>query len=262
MKRTRTRRSRILHLAQRHPWITAAAVVLLCSLPGWLLFGWSGLSIRAGLVHHAALTVLAVLVLTYTRWWSEVGLNGPGRWRDLHLAAIPLAAMLLFLPGMGPVGMAQFLPYAGLSFLVALQREVWFRGILFRTLVPTHGPCRTVELTALLFGLTQMMDLVAGAAPGVTLVKALACTLSGYVLGALRLRTRSLWPGVVVATLFHMTIYLERFREAGEMLPMASDRLSRQVLVALLVYVAARLWMRRAKAKEAAPVETEAVRAS
>lgn len=263
MKRSRIRRSRMQHLAQQYPWHMAAIVVLLSSPPSWLLFG---LGARAGLLHHALLAMLAALTLTALGWWGEAGMNRPARWRNLHLASIPLLAVAICFPNLLQVDGAQFLPYGVLALVIALQREVWFRGILFRALIPAYGPRQTVVLTAMLFAAPQAADLLAGAAPGVTLVKTLAAGLLGYVLGALRLRTRSIWPGALVAAIFHLGIFVERFRYASEMMPDTSHRLGVQVLMALLVIGSARLWMRRAEAEapahETPAAEAETVQAS
>lgn len=262
MKRTRRNhlRHQLQHLVQHHPHTVAAGVVALCSLPGVLLMASAGLSLNGRLVLHAALAVLAVLLLTACGWWSEVGLIGRSRWRNFHLAALPLAAMAMLYPGASQVTAVQFLPWGMLALLFALEREVWFRGILFRALVPTYGPRRTVALTAVLFGLTQGADLLAGAAPGVTLVKTLASVFFGYVLGALRLRTRSIWPGILVVTLFYVTAFLERLQASGEFLPPSPDRMSLRVFLSLVVFFCARFWMRKADEKHSHEAET--VRAS
>lgn len=268
MKRSRTRRSKLQHFVQKYPWQMAALVVLFSSPPSWLIFG---LGARAGLLHYAVLALLAAAALTALGWWGEAGVNRPARWRNLHLAAIPLLAVAVCFPGLAQGSGAQFLPYAAMALVIALQREVWFRGILFRALIPTQGPRRAVALTALLFAAPQAADLLAGAAPGVTLVKALGAGLLGYVLGALRLRTRSIWPGALVATVFHLGIFVERFRYASEMMPDTSHRLGLQVLMALLVFGSAYLWMRRADdetpaqetpAQETPAAEAETVQAS
>lgn len=206
------------------------------------------------------MAVLAAILLTVLGWWGEAGLTGPSRWRNLHLAAIPLLAVVALFPGFGAVEGARFLPYAVLSLLMALQREAWFRGILFRTLVPSCGPRRTVGLTALLFALMQGADLLAGASAGNTLFKAMIAGLFGYVLGALRVRTRSIWPGAIVVSVFHLSWFLERLRVSGGMQPLASDRLSMQAFMALVVCGCAVRWMR--KADEAPAPETETARAS
>lgn len=234
-----------------HPRLAAAALVVLCSLANCLLAGWSGLSLQFGLAHHAAMAALAALVLTVTGWWSEVGFTRPTRWRNLHLAVIPLLAVSALFPSVAEVGGARLLPYATLALLIALQREIWFRGILFRTLVPAYGPRRTVALTALLFGFSQGVDILAGAAPGVTVVKALVSALFGYVLGALRLRTRTIWPGVAVVTIFYLSMFADRLRDSGEMLPISSERLTLQAFLSLVVFLCARRWMRKADEHQA-----------
>ncbi|HWI52750.1 MAG TPA: CPBP family intramembrane glutamic endopeptidase, partial [Symbiobacteriaceae bacterium] len=186
------------------------------------------------------------LLLTACGWWREVGFTRPSRWRNLHLAAIPLVAVLALLPGVSEVPAAKFIPYALLALLMAVQREVWFRGILFRVLVPACGARRAVTLSALLFGLAQGIDFLGGAAPGVTLVKALAAALFGYVLGALRLRTRTLWPGVAVAAIFYASTFLAWLQASGELMPPSSDRMGLLAVLGVAVFLCARYWMRRA----------------
>jgi len=205
------------------------------------------------------MAVLAAVVLAFAGWWAEAGVNAPSRWRNLHLTAIPLVAVLAMFRGIGEVGGAQFAPYAALALLIALQREVWFRGILFRVLVPGLGPHRAVGLTALLFGLVQAAEVLGGAAPGVTMVKAVGAVLLGYVSGALRLRTRSVWPGVVVGTAFYLISFLERLRASGDFVPLSAERIRLQIFLAAAVWLCARYWMR--KAQQPGALEAETVRA-
>jgi membrane protease YdiL (CAAX protease family) len=259
VKGIRTRGNQLLYALHHYPHLAAAAIVILCSLPVIMLGGYADRSPRLGLSTQLGLGALAALLLTVTGWWNESGFNGPSRWRHLHLVSLPLIAVLAAIPGGVPANW-RLLTYGLFTLLVAFRTEAWFRGILFRILVPAYGPRRTVTLSALLFGAVQGADLLAGAAPGVTLVKVLFAALGGYVLGALRLRTRSIWPGMLITALFFFAQHLQQLKSATAVMPVGSDTLGLQALMFLIMFGCARLWMRRVP--EVPTLEGESVEAS
>jgi membrane protease YdiL (CAAX protease family) len=259
VKLIRTGGKQLLSAMHHYPQWAAAWVVILCSLPVLMLGGYADRSPRLGLSTQLGLGALAALVLTVTGWWNEAGFNGPSRWRHLYLAALPLVAVVAAIPGGVPVG-GRLLGYGLFTLLVAFRTEAWFRGILFRILVPAYGPRRTVTLSALLFGTVQGADLLVGTAPGVTMVKVVFAALGGYVLGALRLRTRSIWPGMLITALFFLAQHLQQVKAASAVMPVGSDGLGLQALLLLIMFGCARLWMRRVP--EAPVLEGESVEAS
>jgi membrane protease YdiL (CAAX protease family) len=81
--------------------------------------------------------------------------------------------------------------------LVALNEELFFRGVLLGLLEP-FGWRRAVLWSSVAFGASHAVNLVAGAYPPFTAMQVAATTAGGVALGALRLRTGSLWPALVV----------------------------------------------------------------
>lgn len=243
------------------PFWAAAAVVLVCGVPGAVLGGYSDRSLRLGLPYQLALAALAAVALTVTGWWRAVGMNGPAHWRHLHLTIIPAGAVLASMPlGLGlPVRI--WVTYGLFALLIAFVKEVWFRGILFRALSGSVSPQRTVALSALLFGAVPAADMVGGAAPGTTLVRMFTAALAGYVAGALRLRTRSLWPGMLVMALFALAGHMQRLQAMRLMIPVGSDELAFRALLGLAIFGCARLWMRRAPEALLSEPEPESVQA-
>uniref|UniRef100_A0A7C4QNE6 CPBP family intramembrane metalloprotease n=1 Tax=Schlesneria paludicola TaxID=360056 RepID=A0A7C4QNE6_9PLAN len=88
-----------------------------------------------------------------------------------------------------------------LAVVPAVCEEWFFRGFLFQALRTKAGPWGTVALTAALFGLfhTLLGDTLLA-------VRFVPATLMGLVLGALSLRTGSLFPGMVVHVLHNSAL--------------------------------------------------------
>jgi uncharacterized protein len=153
---------------------------------------------------------LAILLgfglLVWTGWWREAGFNRPSQWRNLRLLWFPLLAGALaltsgiFIPG--PASLASTF----LTVLVAtLGEEIVFRGLLWRALAP-KGPVRAMILTSLLSGLLILgKTVIDGPWPEAVRLTALtAC--GGFTYGALRWRTTSIWPVILVHTAFAFAI--------------------------------------------------------
>ncbi len=138
----------------------------------------------------ALTTVLALGLLVWTGWWREAGFNRLSQWKNLRLLLFPLLVCALTLSGgvfgSGPASLVS----AFLTVLVAaFGEEIIYRGLLWRALVPA-GPVRAVILTSLLSGLLVL---------GMTFC-------GGFTYGALRWRTTSIWPVVLVHTAFAFAV--------------------------------------------------------
>jgi hypothetical protein len=81
--------------------------------------------------------------------------------------------------------------------LVALNEELFFRGVLFDLLGPL-GWRRAVLWSSVAFGASHIVNLVAGAFPPFVLMQVAATTAGGVALAAIRIRTGSLWPVIAV----------------------------------------------------------------
>jgi len=150
-----------------------------------------------------ALTILLGLgLLAYLGWLREAGFNRPSRWRNLRLLWFPLAVIALALSGgvfvSGPAPLASAL----LVVLVAtVGEEILFRGVVWRALVPT-GPVQPMVLTSVLSGLL-VLGRTGTDGPWPEAVRLTALTFcGGFTYAALRWRTTSIWPVILVHTAF------------------------------------------------------------
>ncbi|CAA9461103.1 MAG: hypothetical protein AVDCRST_MAG58-2594 [uncultured Rubrobacteraceae bacterium] len=154
----------------------------------------------------ALATVLALGLLVWIGWLREAGFNRSSQWRNLRLLLLPLVVCALILSGglfgSGPASLVS----AFLIVLVAtFGEELVFRGLLWRTLVPA-GPVRAVILTSLLSGLL-VLGRTATDGPWPEAVRLTALTLcGGFTYGALRWRTASIWPAILIHTVFAFAV--------------------------------------------------------
>lgn len=90
-------------------------------------------------------------------------------------------------------------PWVGLlvlGFLVPIAEEALFRGALLGVLLERYAARWAVPVSALIFGLVHLSQQFVGA------------LALGLVMGWLRVRTRSLWPGLVLHTLNNTAVAL------------------------------------------------------
>ena len=154
----------------------------------------------------ALTTVLALGLLVWIGWWREAGFNRLSQWKNLRLLLFPLLVCALTLSGgvfgSGPASLVS----AFLTVLVAVfGEEIIYRGLLWRALVPA-GPVRAVILTSLLSGLL-VLGRTATDGPWPEAVRLTALTFcGGFTYGALRWRTTSILPVVLVHTAFAFAV--------------------------------------------------------
>src|SRR5919112_1862848 len=152
------------------------------------------------------LAVFALGLLAWTGWWREAGFNRPSQWRNLRLLVFPLLVCALILSGgvfgSGPASLASaFLTVA----VATLGEEIVFRGLLWRTFV-SKGPVRTVILPSLLSALL-VLGRNATDGPWPEAVRLTALTFcGGFTWGALRWRTTSIWPVILLHTVFAFAV--------------------------------------------------------
>ena len=144
--------------------------------------------------------LLAVVLLAWTGWWREVGLNRPSRWRNLRLLWFPLlVAALTLTGGVFLSGTASLASALLVAIIATVGEEILFRGVLWRALVP-KGPVVAMALTSLLSGILVFgRTATDGPWPEAVRVTALAAC-AGFTFAALRWRTTSLWPVILAHT--------------------------------------------------------------
>jgi hypothetical protein len=81
--------------------------------------------------------------------------------------------------------------------LVALNEELFYRGVLLAVLQPL-GTRSAVLWSSVAFGAAHVVNLVSGTYPPFVVMQIAATIAGGVALAALRLRSGSLWPPLVV----------------------------------------------------------------
>jgi membrane protease YdiL (CAAX protease family) len=90
-----------------------------------------------------------------------------------------------------------------LAIVPAICEEIFFRGLLFNAWRKSLGAWPTILLTGLVFGLFHVLM-----GDGVAMERFLPTTLLGILLGAIREKTCSLWPGMLMHVLNNATVLI------------------------------------------------------
>ena len=160
----------------------------------------------SGMFAQIAQIVVLVLVLARFGWTSRAGFNTPSHWKQLHLLWFP-ALVALF--DLGPLAQMHA-PTVGLLLLAALyalltglNEEGQMRGFVLTSLEPL-GPLRAAAASAVLFGLVHLNNLLLGGNVGLVALQVPSAALFGFGYAAVRFRTGTIWPLLVVHALTDM----------------------------------------------------------
>lgn len=157
-------------------------------------------------------TLVVLLFIAVLRWWREVGYNAPAEWRELGLLILP-ALILVVIPlldGIKPVDGAQ-VGYLAIGYLLTgVREESLYRGVLLRIVGPI-GQRKAVLFTAVIFGLAHLSNLFVRSNPALVFAQVIGAFCFGVAFGALRLRTNTLWPLIVLHMLHDLLLQLSAF---------------------------------------------------
>ncbi|WP_426070346.1 CPBP family intramembrane glutamic endopeptidase [Janthinobacterium sp. DSP2-3-3] len=170
-------------------WLESAGY----ALPGAAVTGRIGLSWAL-----AALFALALLLASSRR--RAAGMRAPPL-KTLWLVWPPLLYALLMLLLAWAGGWPQprvLLIVACNAALVAISEELMFRAILLQGMLDRYAVWPAVLMSSALFGLAHTANGLATGDVSGALWQAVAATLQGIGYAAIRLRTRSVWPMVLV----------------------------------------------------------------
>ncbi len=146
--------------------------------------------------------VFAGILIGVMRWWKETGFTAPSQWKNLRFLIIPLVLLIgptLFLqPQFPPLDRAIILVIVTL--LIGFQEEAIFRGALLRTFMP-RGAMQAVLISAALFGLIHANSFLVGRDPMFVISQIVASFLGAIGLGALRIRTNTIVPLILLHAL-------------------------------------------------------------
>ena len=198
---------------------------------GWLLITLLGEQIGSGAqqalsgtVSHGlgwpfvAATAFVLAVVAWQRW-RDIGLRDLPSARSLLLAWLPM----VYIVGGFALSVRLGLPPATVvlwvlvnTFLVGLSEELMFRGVLLQALRHTVSIWPAVVLTTMAFGAVHSLNVfITGDLRG-AVIQSTAAALSGLFFIALRLRTGSLWPCIVVHGLWDCAAFLVALSSAKD----------------------------------------------
>lgn len=154
----------------------------------------------------ALFALLATLVSTDRR---AAGLCAPAPWSSIRLIWPPLLYSLLMLlvawaDGWPPASV--LLVVACNTALVAVSEELMFRALLLQSLLARHAVWPAVLISSALFGAVHTLNGLATGDFSSALWQSMAAFLQGVGYAAIRLRTRSVWPMVVVHGLWDFAL--------------------------------------------------------
>lgn len=155
----------------------------------------------------AVVSVLVAAGVTALRWWRDVGYTPPSQWR--HAGWLALPAVLTLLPlvaGIKPIDAGTYgLLIAGYA-LTGFAEETMFRGVLVK-LLERRSPLAIATITAILFGLVHLSNILIRGNPGVIAAQAIGAAAFGFGYAALRQRTNTLVP--LIATHMLTDLFLQ-----------------------------------------------------
>jgi membrane protease YdiL (CAAX protease family) len=181
-----------------------------------------------------AIAMIEVLLLARLGWWRHVGFRGSTRPRMDLLLWIPLCPILVW--NLSQVDMAALVTPTHmaslllLTVLAAFVEEVLYRGLMLRALVP-QGVWRAAVVTALLFGIMHLLTAFAGSELAVVVGRTVYAAAIGFAYAAYALRTRLIWPVILVHALANFADLIDQEAIFQESAPTEAD------LIRWLIYV-------------------------
>lgn len=165
----------------------------------------------------AALFSLALVLASDRR--RAAGLYAPQPWKTFWLVWPPLlyALLMLLLAWAGGWPMPRvLLMVACNAALVAVSEELMFRGILLQGLLDRHAVWPAVLISSALFGVVHTTNGLATGDVSGAVWQAVAAALQGVGYAAIRLRTRSVWPMVLVHALWDFALVTATLADPAE----------------------------------------------
>ena len=167
-----------------------------------------------------------------------LGMRLPVTIATLRLAWLPflyaVAACLLAAAQPPPAALAGMVLLN--TSLVALSEEVMFRGILLYGLMTRLPVLPAVLVSSALFGAVHALNVFTTGDLAASLLQALAAALQGVGLAAVRVRTHSLWPMIVVHAFYDCGLLLAAGAHPATAMPGAMSVLPVLFVLPIFVY--------------------------
>jgi len=162
------------------------------------------------------LTLLAVWIISRKGWWLLIGFRRPDRLADLLWFVLPMVLVVVNLAqGVSADSMSNLLYFFTLALLTGFVEEAIYRGIILQALAPT-GVWRAALVTAAIFGVSHSLNVLSGSNPSYVVLQIGYAFAIGFAFAALTLRTRLIWPLMLVHFLTDLFGFLASNRTGGE----------------------------------------------
>lgn len=157
------------------------------------------------LVIEALFAGYVAVLLTRLHWWPVAGFRRPEIPRRL-VATLPLFLLpLIVLAGSGITAAPgdRVLGFVLFTVMVGFAEEGLLRGVVLRALLPA-GPRRAVLISAVIFALGHLGNILTGASVNMTAVQILEDAFLGIAFAGACLYAGTIWPVVVLHTLLDL----------------------------------------------------------
>lgn len=189
--------------------LTIAWVVVTIGLDLILRAALPGIDSRmASLWIVAAVSVIVAIGVTVTGWWRDVGYTPSSSWREMPwVVAVALLVVAPLLAGIRPLDASIYLVLILGYALTGFAEETMFRGVLVR-LLRQRSPLAIATITALLFGLVHLSNIVIRGEVLVIVAQAIGAAAFGFGFAALRLRTNTILPLVIIHAVHDLVLQM------------------------------------------------------
>lgn len=212
------RRAALLSVIEKRP-VLSVLILFFVYLVVSTLFGLAAKALfpqyQPEYIALIGLSVVVAGALSMLGWWKAAGFNSPAAWRDIRFMLIPFLMVvgIPFLKGIKASDPGTFLYLVSAYALTGFMEEGLMRGIVLRMLKPM-GTVRSVLISALFFGLLHIANLLYRN-PIIVLAQMLGAFVHGIGLGAIRLRTNTIWFPVILHGLHDLTLKYTNFPPIG-----------------------------------------------
>lgn len=208
------------------PLSLAALVVWLAVTLGgrWLESGGNQQSLadaaggRVGVAWVLAALFAAAVALA-SNDHRAAGICAPQPAKSVRLVWLPLLYSMLMLlvawaSGLPPRGVVLIVAFN--TAMVALSEELMFRAVLLQGFLDKYAIWPAVLMSSAIFGIVHAANGFATGDIGAALWQSVAAAMQGVAYAAIRLRTRSVWPMVVVHGLWDFSLMTSMLAATAE----------------------------------------------
>lgn len=157
----------------------------------------------------AASTFLVVILLFLK--WDRLGFQKPQPLKSVMLTWLPLGYIVLLLGGAIATGLPPATTVAIVlinCLFVGFSEEAMFRGILFRGALARMRILPATIFTSAVFGLIHTLNVFATGQLTVAIIQSVAAFMSGMLYQAIRIRTQSVYPMMVIHALWDFSLFM------------------------------------------------------